>query len=352
MGLFEALLLGTIQGLTEFVPVSSTAHLYITQALLGIRNDEIALSFDVVLHLGTAAALLLVFWREIRALLEEALLWSAGRPARDAAARALILPLAIGTVPGVLAGLFVLKRIEGIRTLGLIGLSMMAACAYFLFSESRRPNPESGERDLSRLSLADALWIGVAQAAAGLMAGFSRSGLTIATGRLRGLGRGPAARFSFLLALPIILGAGAKALLDWRKSREPSVGAGVLAAGFLASAVVGFAAVRFLLRYLKTHTLRPFAFYLGALGTVLLSVSLARRLPLLGEGSVPAPASSDLSRSEGDPWPVGDRLTRRPEVRRISGGRRVEVLGAARGLRHGQLQARRAQDLVLAPPRR
>ena len=276
MSLPIALLLGVVQGLTEFLPVSSTAHLYIVQALLGIPNDEIALSFDVVLHLGTAAALLLVFAREIRALLEEAFLWVSGRPARDPAARALILPLALGTVPGVLAGLFLLKRIEGVRTLALIGLSMLVACAYFLLSESRGKARVTSERDLSRITPADALWIGLAQAAAGLMAGFSRSGFTISTGRLRGFERAEAARFSFLLALPIILGAGAKALLDLRKAPQPAAGGAVLAAGFVASGAVGFVVVRFLLRYLKNHTLQPFAIYLGALGIVLLAVSFAR----------------------------------------------------------------------------
>ncbi len=279
MSVAVALLLGAIQGLTEFVPVSSTAHLYIAQALLGIRNDEIALSFDVVLHLGTVAALILAMWKDLRGIVVEVLLFAAGKPARDRAARALILPIAAGTVPGVLAGLFLLKRVEAVRTLGLIGLSMLAAAAYFLFAE-RRPEARS-ERGLSTLTIADALWIGLAQAAAGLMAGFSRSGFTISTGRGRGLARGDTTRFSFLLALPIILGAGAKALLDLRKTPQPSVGASALAAGFLASAVVGFFAVRFLLRYLRTHTLKPFAAYLGALGLLLLAISLAKHLPLI-----------------------------------------------------------------------
>jgi undecaprenyl-diphosphatase len=280
MSVAAALLLGVIQGLTEFVPVSSTAHLYIAQALLGIENDAIALSFDVVLHLGTAAALVLALGGEIREMVEELFLFLSRRPARNPAARALILPLAVGTVPGVLAGLLLLKKFESVRTLGLIGLSMLVACAYFLLAEwmgARRVR----ERNLSELTLGDALWVGAAQAAAGLMAGFSRSGFTISTGRVRGLDRGDAARFSFLLALPIILGAGGKALLDLRKTPQPAVSSAALAAGFLASAAVGFLAVRFLLRFLKTHTLRPFAAYLGALGLLLLAVTYARHLPFL-----------------------------------------------------------------------
>ena len=281
MSVGVALLLGVVQGLTEFVPVSSTAHLYLTQALLGIENDAIALSFDVVLHLGTAFALVLALWGEIRDMAVELVLVLSRRPARSPASRALILPIAVGTVPGVLAGLFLLKKIESVRTLGLIGVSMLVACAYFLLAE-RLGTRGVRERDLSRLTPGDALWIGAAQAAAGLMAGFSRSGFTIGTGRLRGLAREDAARFSFLLALPIILGAGAKALLDLRKTPQPAVSTGALAAGFLASAAVGFLAVRFLLRFLRTHTLRPFAAYLGALGLVLLALTLTRHLPLLG----------------------------------------------------------------------
>lgn len=280
MSVAQALLLGALQGLTEFLPVSSTAHLYIAQALLKIENDAVALSFDVVLHLGTAAALVLAMGGEIARILRELALLLTGRPARDPSARAVILPLALGTVPGVLAGLFLLKRIERVRTVGLIGLSMLVASAYFLFSE-RQGRRMLRERDLSRLTLADGLWIGLAQAAAGLMAGFSRSGLTIATGRLRGLARAESARFSFLLALPIILGAGAKTLIDLRKAPQPAMSGSILAAGFLAAAVVGFAAVRFLLRYMRTHTLRPFAAYLALLGLVLVAFSLSRHLPFL-----------------------------------------------------------------------
>jgi undecaprenyl-diphosphatase len=276
MSVGQALLLGVIQGLTEFLPVSSTAHLYIAQALLGIGNDAVTLAFDIVLHLGTALALVLALGRDLLAIAGELVLALAGRPARDPAARAVIVPLIVGTIPGVLAGLFLLKKVEAARTLGLIGLSMLVACVYFLYAEWRGEKRSGRERDLSTLSVADGLWIGLAQAAAGLMAGFSRSGFTIATGRVRGLARGQAARFSFLLALPIILGAGGKALLDLRKTPQPAVGGAALAAGFLAAAVVGFVTVTLLLRYLRRRTLKPFAVYLGVLGLVLLAVTLTR----------------------------------------------------------------------------
>ncbi len=270
MSLLQAVILGALQGLTEFVPVSSTAHLYLAQVVMGIRNDELALSFDIVLHLGTVAALIVSMRRELARMVGEAWLWVRRLPARDPVARALLWPLVLGTVPGVLAGLFLLKRFEAIRSMVLIGASMLVACVYFFVVEGvseRRPEPA---RHLSDVDAGDGFWIGMAQAAAGLMAGFSRSGFTIATGRLRRLRREDAARFSFLLALPIILGAGAKALLDLRKAHGPSVSAAELAAGFVAAAVVGYLAIEGLLRYLRTHSLRPFAVYLGALGLVVL----------------------------------------------------------------------------------
>jgi len=275
MSAWQAVLLGTIQGLTEFVPVSSTAHLYLAQWALGLGNGAANLSFDIVLHLGTALALVAVYARDLAGMLGESGRWVARRPARRPEDRALVVPVVAGTVPGVLAGLFLLKRFEEHRSLLLIGISMLTACVYFFVAEAAgaRRAARGGERD--RVTAADSVWIGTAQAAAGMMAGFSRSGFTIATGRIRGLSRERAARFSFLLALPIILGAGAKTLLDLRRHPEPALPEGLLALGFLSSAVVGFFAVRFLLAYLKGHSLRPFAVYLGILGTVLAVVAVA-----------------------------------------------------------------------------
>jgi len=274
-----ALILGVIQGLTEFVPVSSTAHLYLAQALLGIRNDQFALSFDIALHLGTALALVVATRRELLGVLTEAARWSRGQPALDPAGRAVIMPLLIGTLPGALAGLFLLKKFEEMRSVGVIGASMLIACGYFFLAENFADRRRS-ERTLDDLDVRDGFWIGLAQAAAGLMAGFSRSGFTIATGRLRRLDRQDAARFSFLLALPIILGAGAKALLDLRKSGAPKESALLVGVGFVASAVVGYFAIEAMLRFVKAHSLRPFGIYLGVLGSLLvLSVVFPGLLP-------------------------------------------------------------------------
>lgn len=266
MTIVQAIILGLIQGLTEFIPVSSTAHLFLAQWLLGIPNDANALSFDIVLHLGTALALIVVFWRDLTGMVVETFRWLARKPPIDPEDRGLILPLIVGTIPGVLAGLTLLKKMEEIRTLLLIGVSMIIACIYFFIAE------EIGKRtaDRENVTLWDAIWVGIAQAAAGLMAGFSRSGFTISTGRITGLSRERATRFSFLLALIIILGAGAKTVLELHKHPQPALPLNLLAAGFISSTIFGFLSVKFLLRYLRTHTLRPFGIYLLVLGCVLI----------------------------------------------------------------------------------
>ena len=274
MSILQALILGAVQGLTEFVPVSSTAHLYLAQAVMGIGNDAMTLAFDIVLHLGTAAALIVSTRRELLEMAAEAVAWIGGKPPRDRTGRALILPLVVGTIPGVVAGLLLLKRFEAFRSVGLIGVCMLVACAFFFFAEGVAGRRTSPHRHLADIGAADGLWIGVAQAAAGLLAGLSRSGFTIATGRLRRFERADAARFSFLLALPIILGAGAKALLDLRKHPGPALGAPILLAGFAASAIVGYLAIEVLLRFLRTHSLRPFGVYLGLLGLLLVAAQV------------------------------------------------------------------------------
>jgi undecaprenyl-diphosphatase len=281
MSLIQALILGAVQGLTEFVPVSSTAHLFLAQALMGISNDAGTLSFDIVLHLGTVAALIVSTRRELAAMAREALSFARGEPPKDRTARALLLPVVVGTVPGVLAGLFLLKRFEAMRSVALIGASMVCACIYFFFAEGVAARRSSGTRSLAAIDATDGVWVGIAQAAAGLMAGFSRSGFTISTGRLRRFERADAARFSFLLALPIILGAGAKALLDLRKAPAAAASGAQLAVGFAAAAVVGYVAIEVLLKYLRTHSLRPFGVYLGLLGLALVLGSVFGAIPAL-----------------------------------------------------------------------
>ena len=316
MPISHAILLGIVQGLTEFVPISSTAHLVLAQWLLGIRDAEISLPFDLVLHLGTALALVVATWRLLIGIVGEALRLATGRPAKNETDRALVVPIVVGTIPGVLAGLLLLKRLEAFRSPATIGVAMLAASAYFLLSERMGDAGHASQRDLSRVNLGDAVLVGLAQGAAGLFPGLSRSGMTISTGRMRGLRREEATRFSFLLALPIILGAGAKALLDLRKEHAPSIGAVPLVAGFLASAVVGYLAVEFLLRFLKTHTLKPFALYLALLGAGLIVAS--RLLPH-------EPSTTPAAVSAGRPARMSPGAACRPDPESFARGEHFVV---------------------------
>ena len=278
MTIAQAIILGIIQGLTEFIPVSSTAHLFLAQEILGIGNSAESLSFDIVLHLGTALALIVVFWRELIGMFVEFFRWIARKTPLYPQDRNLIVPVIIGTIPGILAGLTLLKKFEEMRTLMLVGISMIIACLYFFIAEAIGTRKHEERENVTWL---DALWVGIAQGAAGLMAGFSRSGFTISTGRLRGLSRERATRFSFLLALVIILGAGAKTVLDLHKHPEPKLPLEILIVGFIASAVFGFISVKFLLKYLRTHTLKPFGIYLLVLGCVLIAWSVIHHQPIL-----------------------------------------------------------------------
>src|SRR5215475_16228165 len=155
MSLVQALILGAVQGLTEFVPGSSTAHLFLAQALMGIPNDEITLSFDIVLHLGTVAALIASTRKELAAMLAEAMALLRREPVRDPTARALLAPIVVGTIPGVLAGLFLLKRFEAFRSIGLIGTCMLVACAYFFLAEGVSARRADANRALAEIDAAD-----------------------------------------------------------------------------------------------------------------------------------------------------------------------------------------------------
>ena len=283
MSIFQAFFLGVLQGATEFLPVSSSGHLVLVPWLLGWPSPGLA--FDAVVHWGTAAAVIVYFWREWLAILEGAWLSLVGRrrgkeqesegsgstESNDADTNLLWLIL-LGTVPGVLVGFFLEDFFEGM-------FSRPMAAAVFLFVTAGLLTASEWlgrrERDLNDLGFLDAMLIGVGQALA-IFPGISRSGSTIATGLARGMKRHPAAHFSFLLATPIILGAGLLKVVDLVQAGGLRAQAATLAAGFAASAVVGLACVHFLLRYLKRRRLYPFAIYCTAFGAFSLLVAVTR----------------------------------------------------------------------------
>ncbi len=245
--LAAAALLGIVQGLTEFLPVSSTAHLVLIGEALGLDPQRFGLSFDVALHLGTALAVLLYFartWLEL---------------ARDLLHLRLRMPLLVilGTLPAALAGVALQSQIEGsFRAPAYIAAFLIIGSLIFVAAErftiARRP--------LETIGFIDALVMGVAQAIA-LLPGISRSGITISAGLYQGIRRADATRFSFLLATPVIVGAGAKTLLDARKAEALFAAPDVLAVGFVLSFVFGLLAVAFMVRFLRAHSLVWFVPY-------------------------------------------------------------------------------------------
>src|SRR3977135_2658398 len=242
-----AALLGIVQGLTEFLPVSSTAHLVLVSQALGLDPARFGLSFDVALHLGTALAVLIYFARTWFELVSDVL------------HRCLRLPLlvAIGTVPAALAGVALQSQVEsGFRAPAWIAAFLIIGSIIFIVAErftvARRP--------LESLGFMDALVMGVAQAIA-LLPGISRSGITISAGLYQGIRRADATRFSFRLATPVIVGAGAKTLLDARKAEALFNAPDVLAVGFGLSFVFGLLAVAFRVGFLRPHSLVWFVPY-------------------------------------------------------------------------------------------
>lgn len=249
-----AAILGLVQGLSEFLPVSSTAHLILVSQALGLDPERFGLSFDVALHLGTAVAVLMYFARTWIGL------------ARDVLAGRWRVPLLIvvGTIPGAVAGALLESTVSTtLRSAWWIVLGLVIGSVVIVLVE----RAAAQRRVVGSLGQADAIVVGVAQAIA-LLPGISRSGITISAGLLRGLTREEATRFSFLLATPIILGAGAKTLLDARKAQALFAEPLILAVGFSVAFLSGLAAVAFLIRFLRLHSLNWFVAYRLALAAL------------------------------------------------------------------------------------
>ncbi len=274
MSILEAVVLGVVQGLTEFLPVSSTAHLRIVPAVFGWNDPGAA--FSAVLQTGTLAAIGLAMRRDIADLAAGCLrALRSGHPLGTPESRLAAL-IAVGTVPIVAAGFAFRGLIRGeARRLEVVIAALLAAtvllAAAELVTHLRRRREQGGGRDgLDAIQPADGIIMGLSQALA-LVPGTSRSGVTIAAGMLAGLDRRTAARFSFLLSLPAVAAA---AILEAWQQRHEILGSGpavaALVAGTLAAAIVGYASIRWLLGMLTGHTLWPFIAY-----RILLAASLA-----------------------------------------------------------------------------
>ncbi len=269
MSTLHALVLGVLQGLGEFLPISSSGHLIVVPWLVGWADSGLA--FDVALHLGTLVAVALAFWRDwLRLARGGARGLLSGRPLADPDVR-MLLYLALATVPGALAGLLLDKWAETVfRAPGLVAL-MMALMGAVLWAADRRAGTGPAADGLT-VSLRDALLIGFAQALA-IVPGTSRSGATISAALFLGHRREAAARFSFLLALPITAGA---ALVKVPALVRSGADTTPVLVGMAAAAVSGLFAIRLLLGYVRTRTYVPFALYRFAFATLVWLVLFLR----------------------------------------------------------------------------
>jgi undecaprenyl-diphosphatase len=263
---WQALILGIVQGLTEFLPISSTAHLRVVPALLGWPDPGAA--FTAVTQIGTLVAVLAYFWADIVRLTRGVFLGNAdGR---------LAWMIVAGTVPIVVAGVFLKRYIEGpFRSLYVVAAALIVLALVLMVAEVRlrwRTRRGLPLRELPELTWGDALLVGLAQALA-LVPGTSRSGITLTAGLLLGLSRPTAARFSFLLSLPSVLAA---AVYELYKERHDLLASQADASNLLlatvVAGVVGYAAIAFLMRYLKTHSTYLFIAYRVLLGALLLGL--------------------------------------------------------------------------------
>jgi undecaprenyl-diphosphatase len=257
----EAVLLGIVQGLTEFLPVSSSAHLILARLFFGWDAGQLGLAFDVACHVGTLAAVVAYFRSDLLALAKAApgLLRAPAWPAVGPGRRLRLF--AVGTIPVVIIGLVFAGRIEdALRTPWVAVVSLAVVAILFLVVE----RVGCGTRGEESLSAPAAFAIGVAQAAA-LVPGVSRSGATITAGMFAGLRRDAAARFSFVLGVPAILAAALHEGLHLAQAGMAADEAAIFLVGMGVSGVVGYAAIRYLLRYLAGHSLAVFAWYRLAL---------------------------------------------------------------------------------------
>lgn len=263
MSPLQAIVLGAVQGLTEFLPVSSSAHLYVVPTLLHWKYAGVA--FDVALHWGTLIALLVAFWRDWVALGVGVF---RGDPATRAAARATWLKLIVASIPAAIAGVLLKDAADTLLRQLPLQAAMLLIFGFLLWWIDRvRPAGSS----VATPAWGACLAMGVAQALA-LVPGVSRSGVTITAGRLFGVERVSAARFSFLLATPITFGAG---LLELRHL-SPDLPAATLACGVVTSAIVGLLAIRGLMRWLSRAGFGVFFVYRAALALVIVASLLKR----------------------------------------------------------------------------
>ena len=275
MNLFTSLLLGIIQGLAEFLPISSSGHLALAQHLLGI-NTEVPAFFDVLLHLGTLLAVLVAYWGDVVEIVQEFFrgvgdVVHGTTPTPVPPARRMILLIIAGTLP-LFAILPIHKKVQALGdSMVFIGMALVVT-GFLLFACDLVRRGHKTERSAT---LVDALLVGVGQALA-TMPGISRSGMTISAGCFLGFERSFAVRFSFLLSIPAVLGANILSLKDALEAGVDWAAVPVYLAGVVASAVVGYACIRLLKLIAQKGRFGGFAYYCWAVGLLTLLLNLFR----------------------------------------------------------------------------
>lgn len=263
MGFFEAIILGMVQGFTEFLPVSSSGHLVISQELLGMEEPGVTL--EVLLHFGTLLSVFWVFGRDFLELFKFP---------RDLIQRRFLLLLILGVIPAGLAGFFLADFFTGLFKSTLVVGVMLLVTGGLLKLLTILPE---GKKDISRMQARDALWIGLLQAFA-IIPGISRSGSTITAALWRGLDRATAVRYSFMLSAPVILGATLVEVRDMLAVGIEHAMIHLYIIGGIVAFLSGVLAIRIFINLLKRQKFIYFAYYCWTVGAVVIAVSLYRML--------------------------------------------------------------------------
>lgn len=259
MQILQVIVLGIIQGIAEFLPISSSGHLVFVRKILGFTDE--GLNFDIFLHLGTLLAIIIYFFKDWLKILKD--LFNK---------KGIFLQILIATLPAAAAGIFLEKTVENLfRNVLWVAVFLIMCGGFFIFAEMVYKNKLARQqaRNLEKITWREALFIGIIQIFA-LLPGISRSGSTISAGIILGLKREESARFSFLMAALIIAGAGAFGMIDSIKSNSLDNFLFESMIGFFTAAATGYLSIKFLMAFLKKYKLNVFAFYLMIIGTGLL----------------------------------------------------------------------------------
>lgn len=252
MKILQSIILGIVQGLTEFLPVSSSGHLIVIKKLFGIDQEQFGLTYDIALHFATLIAVFIVFWPDILALLKKPIQKTTGL-------------LIVATIPAALVGVFFDDYIENIsQSGGFLGLAFVFTAFLLFFSQKAKQKA----KNIDLMSYKDAAVIGLMQGVA-VMPGISRSGSTTSAGLIMGVEKESSMRFAFLMSIPVIMGSAVLGVKDIITEPTPVEWAPVIA-GMLAAGISGYFAVKFMLNFFKKRSLNLFAVYVGILGVLIL----------------------------------------------------------------------------------